>query len=464
VAEDRKIFSLSKLTKSLEIHFLNKFGAERYWITAELTKINEKNGNYYLELADSDEGKLVAKMQAALWRSSYTNINAKIGGELASVLRAGNKVLLQVRLEYRALHGLSLNIIDVDPSITYGEIERKKKETVERLKKEGLYALQHQLYLPKIIKRIALIGSPQTSGHRDFLTGLFTNDIYTKFSVKEFPCSVQGDRAKDEIVEALKDAAEHDVEVIVLLRGGGSKMDLNVFNDYEIAKAICNCPIPVMTGIGHETDEVVADLVARIAHITPTATAEFLYNSIGVFSGELRAAFDAVLRKSMDMLAGRKDEFNHTNKFLVFYTQHLLTQSREELSGQIHGLQLTVQDRIAREKSELSLMLNQGRNYAVNAIELVRSTQLNQPLEKAHLLASGQLERQNIMVSNLSEKLEMLNPLALLKHGYTISTIDDIDVNQYEGELIGKELKTLTDKQLITGKITKVEKTDGEES
>ena len=457
--QERKIYTLTGLTTSLEKLFLQKFATQSYWITAEVVKVNEKGGHRYFELADSNEqGTLTSKIQASMWKSSFDNVNNTINGELPKVLSHGNKVLLEVKIEYHQIYGLKLNIIDVDPSITYGEIERKKKETIDKLKKEGLFFNQAKLYLSPIIKRIALIGSPNTSGHRDFLDELFSNEIFRNFKVKEFPCSVQGEKAKAEILSQISEAKQYNVDVIVILRGGGSKMDLNVFNDYEICKEICLSPIPVMTGIGHESDEVVADLVCRMPHITPTAIAKHFYTSIGVFSGHLRSSFDSIIRQAMELLFGEKEEFNHLYKYFNYYSTALINESKKKLTQEVHNLQLVTTDIIQNEKSALSLNLNKMYNYSINKIELAKTTFLDAQLEKISLLSSRDVEQANITLQNLQEKLDLLNPTSLLKRGYTITTLDNIDLNQTQGELKGKEIKILTDKNIITGTINKVEK------
>lgn len=263
MSTEKKIFSLGKLTKALENHFMDHFSKKLFWVTAEIVKLNSKSGHYYLELADTRNEQTTALCNATIWATQSRSIQQSLGEDFFTVLKPGNKALFAVKIEYHSIYGLKLNILDIDPSYNYGDIERRKKETIEKLKREGLFDLQKTLHFTVLSKQIALIGSPNTSGFRDFKEELFNNESYRNFKVKEFKTSVQGDTAKNEIVKALKDARKYDVDVIVIIRGGGSKMDLDIFNDYEIAKTICETKTPVLTGIGHETDEVVADLVAH---------------------------------------------------------------------------------------------------------------------------------------------------------------------------------------------------------
>jgi len=459
--QDRKIFTLSKLTQSLENHFLEHFAQRPIWITAEVSKMDERSGNYYIELADAVEGRVVAKMQANLWAGNFKRLNAQLGGELAQILAAGNRVLLSVIIDYSSMYGLKLVIRDVDPSIAYGEIEKKKKATIERLKAEGIYQNQKQLYLSPVNRKIALIGSPETSGMRDFLNELQNNRIYTSFQIKQFPCGVQGEKAIPEIVAALKEAACYNIDVIVLLRGGGSKMDLNVFNEYDIAKQICLSRIPVLTGIGHETDEVVADLVAKQSEITPTAVAKFIYNSIGIVSGNMIRAFDSIIKRSMELVYGKREAFNHLNKYLVHHTQLLLQNNQQQLRQAIHALELGGMDRLQRERAQLRLTMNRIGQYGKSSLDWERKTKLQMPLEMIALHAKNTVEQQRAVVQNEAEKLHLLNPLRLLERGYTMSTVDGVDLRNVEGEIEGKTLLTLTDKHLIEATITKKTTSDG---
>lgn len=456
----KTIYSLAALNQSLERFIRDKFALTNYWVIAEITKVQEKNGHYYLDLADSKDGKRVAEMSANMWFTTFNRVNANLKGELPAIFKQGNKVLLNVRIEFHTIFGLKLTILDVDPTITYGEIEQLKKETIQRLKDEGLYQRQQQLYLEPIIKRIALIGSPNTSGYRDFLNELLGNRIFTNFKVKEIPASVQGEHALREIVAGIKKGNLYTVEAIIIVRGGGSKMDLNVFNSYEIARAIAESKIPIITGIGHETDEVVADLVAHSNEITPTAVAKFLYLRAGVFRSDLQTAFDTILKKSQGLLATRKEEFNHTSNYLIHFTQSVLRDENNLIKDLMHELHIEITESIEFEKSKLELQLSKAHNYATNIISLKRSTELVSRLEKIVLISENKLDKERVSVTNLAELLALLNPEALLKKGYTISSIEGVDLNKYDGELMGAVLKTLTNRSLITSEIKEVKNID----
>ncbi|UKN03884.1 exodeoxyribonuclease VII large subunit [Paracrocinitomix mangrovi] len=437
---------------------LEKFGSTSYWVVAEIAKINEKGGHYYLELVDSEDNRTSALFSANIWSSTYGQIFNKIGPDLLQILKPGNKVLFSVRIDYHRIYGLKLNVLGIDPSYSYGEVEKRKQETILKLKEEGLYDLQSQLYLPVIAKRIALIGSSGTAGYRDFLNKLTSNEVYRNFKIKEFQASVQGDKAAAELITALKEARLYDVEVIVIVRGGGSKMDLNVFNDYDLNREICLTKIPVITGVGHEYDEVVADLICNKMCITPTAAAEFLYNQIGIFSAQMRSAYDAIINRSREQLSGLKDEFYHLHKYLIHNSKQFLIEYQWQLKEDSHRMQKLFLHVLNAESGRIDLLKDKVKSQSLNRLHLAQTAELPAKLDKLEMLLTSFIDQKKVELNGVEEMLNMLNPVRLLKSGYTISTIDDIDVNKINDDLEGKTMKTLTSNALISSEIKSVKK------
>ena len=454
----KKTFTLTQLVESVKSVINRTYGENTYWVTAELVKLNIKGGHYYLELADSVEGFNTAQMKAVVWRTQVLALQTNLGEEFKQLMQPGNRLLFKVSVAYHEIYGLSLTIHDLDPAFTYGEIELKKKQTIERLKQEGLYDLQKQLKLPMIIKRVVLIGSPDTSGYRDFLTEITTNNIYRNFTIQQIATTVQGDKAVAEICQALQEADTYDADAIILIRGGGSKMDLNVFNDYQICSAIAGLRLPVITGIGHETDEVVADLVAHTRQITPTAVAKFLYVRVGTFRADLQTNLDRVLTQALSQMARATEQFTNTNKFLSHYFQHIITEYRTDLQSKLHLIQLFTADTLAEERSMLQLALNRGGTASVNYLKVLHEIELPGTLDRILVNAQNLIDISRLEMNAMRDKIELLNPLKLLKVGYTISSIDHTDLAQYTGDYIGKELQTLTDQFTIYSTISKIQK------
>lgn len=477
--KEKKIFTLTKLGIALEKHVKQQFGQSTYWVTAEVAKINSKSGHYYLQLADSEENVTTAEFNAYLWASNVRKIKTQIGEDFNAILQRGNNVLFLVKIEFNKRFGLNLAILDIDPTYTYGEIEKRKQETIARLKEEGLFDKQHQRYFPTLSKRIAIVASPESSGYRDFKEELYNNTVYRRFTTKTFASSVQGERAKEELISALKEARCYDVDVIVLLRGGGSKMDLAVFNEYDLCKEICLTEIPVITGIGHETDEVVADLVARMNFITPTAVARHLYVQIGNFNHFLTSYYGSIKTKTLEVLSEAKDHFNHLNNYVVHHSQSMVKSLREQLNKEafsvsrksqhlLHSEKETLTQTkqhvynalsktIATQKFELEKRIDTTAFQALRTLEQERNQTVVFLFERIMQHALNSVQQEGVNLENLSHMLTILNPEKLLQAGYTITAIEGIDISKYEGDLIGKEAQTLTDKLLIKSKIETVE-------
>ena len=437
---------------------LKHFGSASYWVVAEIAKAGEKNGHLYLELVDSVNKKTSALMSATLWAGTYKNIKAHIGNDLDEILKPGNKVLFSMRIEFHKIYGLKLNVMDIDAAYSHGEVERQKQETIAQLKAEGLFDLQKAVYLPVIAKRVAIVGSPGTAGYRDFLSKLKTNSVYTTFAIKEFKASVQGDRAAEELISAIKAARTYDVDVIVIVRGGGSKMDLNVFNNYDLAKTICQTKIPVLTGIGHEHDEVVADLVCRKMCITPTAAAEFLYIQIGTFSAKVSQGFDAVLNHSRSLLSGLKDEFNYVHKYLLHNSRQFLLEFQWELNTEAHRVQNAFLQSLQNEKSGIALQLDKVQSQAINTIHLAKTADLPNKIDRLQLSSANYIAQRKTELANVSDLLVLLDPMRLLASGYTISTVDHIDLNKIDKLEVGGTMQTLTSTAIVTSEIKNIKK------
>lgn len=482
MAEERKIFTLTQLNLSLERHFWDNFSKRDFWITAEVIKINQKSGHFYLELADSVKDETTARSRAAIWASTYTKIVGEIGiKEFQGILQEGNKILMNVKIEYHKIYGMSLRVRNIDPNYSYGEIERKRQEVIKRLSKEGIFGNQKLLRLPTVIKRIALIGSPETSGFRDFMNELFNNHDFNNFKVKTFSVRVQGDAAVKDIVAAINEANLYDVEAIVMIRGGGSKMDLALFDDYKIAHAICHSRLPVLTGIGHETDEVVADLVARQFFITPTAVGKHIQYEIQSFREIMRSLHDKTIQKAQQLLGESKEEFTHYNNYLSHFSiqlihswrglfqeiefdvltkgKTLLYASKDELANIGHRTYAQLQRLVQQEGSTLERFSDRILTLSKQQLELEKDVKLSMLLSKVQLYSQQVIEKEQIGLKNQEELLKLLDPRKILSAGYTISMIKDKDVKDINVE-IGDEMKTLSSNYLITSKVISKEENE----
>lgn len=249
------------------------------WVSAEIAEIKvNRSGHCYLELVEKggDNGVPTAQARAVVWRTQYPRIAGYFEAETGRRLAAGLCILAKVLVTYHELYGFALRITDIDPAYTLGDMERQRQQTIDRLQQEGVWDMNREAEIPAVIQRIAVVSSPSAAGYQDFRKELARSPY--RFSLTLFEAFMQGEAAEDSIVAALCDVARRpgEFDAVVLIRGGGSAGDLNCFNAYRLCTHIAQFPLPVLTGIGHDKDTSVADMVAHTALKTPTAVAGWL--------------------------------------------------------------------------------------------------------------------------------------------------------------------------------------------
>ena len=290
----------------LELQLLMKEGVEdlfpqRLWVRAEIASVQVKaNGHCYIDLCQNQGGRVLAKAKAVIWRSRYLPLAAYFREATGGSLAAGMEILARVQPSYSELYGFSLSIDEIEPQFTLGAAELEKRRTIERLSGDGLMDAQKGLEAAALPYRLAVISAASAAGYGDFCRHLEGNPYGFRFSVTLFEATMQGENAPQSITDALQDVqcAANPFDAVLILRGGGSALDLACFDDYGMCLAIATCPVPVFTAIGHERDNHVADMVAYCAVKTPTALADLFIDAyaaederISSFSTRLRTAF-----------------------------------------------------------------------------------------------------------------------------------------------------------------------------
>ena len=314
--------SLSALNRLIKEKINDSFPG-LIWIIAEISDLNtNRTGHCYLELIEKSEKKdeVIAKARGTIWSFTYRMIKASI--------------------EFHEIYGFSLNIKDIDPNYTLGDIERKKRETISKLESEGVIDMNKDTPLPAVPQRIAIISSPTAAGYQDFVHQLENNQESFKIYHHLFPAIVQGDAAVDSIISTFDRIYEHEVlfDAVVLIRGGGSASDLMCFDDYELAYYITQFPLPVLTGIGHERDISVADMVAHTHLKTPTAVAEFIIQKITDFHSYLEGLQSAFL----DITSRKINDNKHRLELVAQKITPLVLNSLDIQSNRIENLAGTI--------------------------------------------------------------------------------------------------------------------------
>ena len=380
--ENKTIFSLLEVTKSIQKTISDRYKS-LYWIKAEMNKLNhyKHSGHCYPELVEKKDGKIVAEIRSILWKSDFERINNSFIKLLNEPLRDGITILFQAGISYDPLHGLSLRIVDIDPTFVLGELEREKKESISKLHIEGLFDANKRLPFPIIPKRLAIISVETSKGLSDFYKIINNNPWGYKIQTTLYPALLQGDKSIPSIIKQLAVIANRleSYDAVAIIRGGGGEVGLSSYNNYNLAKAIAIFPIPVLTGIGHSTNETVSEMVAYKNAITPSELADFLIQKFHNFAITLDQ-----LQKSLIDLSNSKFE-DEKNKLLSFAQM----------------LSWAGKNRLQNEKHDLSTLKQRLQLFS------------------QHLLRS-----QHADLENINRLINMANPELLLKRGFSITRIN----------------------------------------
>lgn len=367
---------------------------ETIWITAEVHQCSRSRGHYYLDLIQKQEDgdEIIAQASAVLWNTNRLFLERKMPQLLEQLLQEGQSLRLRVQVEYSERYGLKLNIYDLDPEYTTGKAALQKQKILEQLSREGYIGLNQRLGLPEIIKNIALISSPQAAGLQDFLKHLDDNTYSYTFAVHLFEAAMQGKKTEQEVMAALQriNQDSHNFDVVVIVRGGGSKLDLASFDSLLLGKVIATYPLPVLTGIGHDIDQTVADLVSYKALKTPTAVADFIVEHNLEFETQILHMFQSIERSARQQVRLANSQLDNLSLRLENSFHRLVETEKTHLQQKIQMIITQVNAFLNNEKHLLekislsinhldpALILKQGYTLVIkNNQRIYHSRQLN---------------------------------------------------------------------------------------
>ncbi len=333
---------------------------EPFWVECEINSVSNSRGNIYLNLIEKAENseEVVASNSAQIWYRQFLFIKKKLGGLEDSILQSGIKVKLKVNLSYSERYGLSLVVEDIDPAYTFGQFELNRQKTIEAIKKKGLMDKNAGRELPTLIKRIAVISSATAAGYQDFVRQLEDNSYGYTFDIQLFQAAMQGTKTETDVVNALTSAQKLKFDLITIIRGGGSKLDLSAFDNYNIAFGIAQSTQPVVTGIGHDIDLSVADMVAHTVLKTPTAVADWIVEHNSHFESNLIEIEHHLQLLISDRILIERDRLAEVSEALSRIPLLTLLQQNEKLARAKQDLDGLSQ----RAISEMDIKLNSAQN------------------------------------------------------------------------------------------------------
>jgi len=397
-----------------------------YWIIAEIAKINYQynSGHCYIDLVEKREDTIIAQMRATIWARSYRTISLKFKNATGQNLNNGMKILMLAHVTYHEVYGLALNIRDIDPRYTLGEMAIKRQQIIDQLIKEGIIDLNKKITPPQVMQNIAVVSSLSAAGYGDFIKKLEENPYGYRFCHKLFQAYVQGDQAEESMRRALKKCKRYKdtFDVAVIIRGGGSTVDLHCFDSYLLAKDIALFPLPVLTGIGHERDETVIDRVAHMRLMTPTAVAEFLISKAHLFEGRIEALRQRLIMKTNTVLDREQHFLKTLNEHLMRYSIHFLRTSSLSLRNNIHSLQTQALSFL--KTPSVDLKAYEGRLKKASHVLIKNKDQgLKELKQKVRVSSKHMLSMKSIALEQLGTKIDLLDPINVLRRGYSITYI-----------------------------------------
>ena len=405
-----------------------------YWVEAELSECRESRGHCFLELIQKDEHNAtpIAKASAKCWASKWMIIRPYFERTTGQRLHAGMKVLLKVYPQFHEAFGFSWIVTDIDPTYTLGDMARKRQEIIRQLKEEGVFDLQKELQLPRFCQHIAVISSETAAGYGDFCNQLADNPYGFQFHTQLFPAIMQGEGVEQSIIAALnriyQGQSNHNsqfpiinsqFDCVVIIRGGGATSDMSGFDTLALAENVANFPIPIITGIGHDRDESILDMVSHTRVKTPTAAAALLIEHLKAVLDVLNDAQDRITNIVQQKLSTLNTQLSTLQAAIPRILTVVLTRQHASLDALNQRLSSSIQRRIVSER---------GRMEAFE--------------QRLPMLAERRLTQEKHQIEIISEKLRMLDPTLLLKRGYSITMKDGRVVKDVAALKAGDEIES----------------------
>ena len=423
------LFELNNLVREV----ISSTLSEEYWVEAELSEVHEVRGHCYMELMQKElfSNTPVAKASAKCWKNKWTLLREKFEKVTREGLKPGMKVLLKVYADFHEAYGFAWIVTDINPEFTMGDMARKRQEIIYTLKREGIFELQKELVLPQFAQRIAVISSENAAGYGDFCHQLADNPQQLKFYTRLFPAVMQGEGVEESVIGALNSINENieKFDAVVIIRGGGATSDLSGFDTLRLAENVANFPIPIITGIGHDRDESIVDMVAHTKVKTPTAAAALLIdhlNHVLERLADVQAELIAAVRHRSELEQARLVRMNEKIPMLFSLVK---TRQEQRIERHLANITASLNDKLSREHHRLSLIEKQ-----------IGPTLLQQ------------MTKENYRLQLLQQRLEALNPQRLLQRGYSITLCKGKVVKDAQQLKAGDEIET----KLANGKITSI--------
>jgi exodeoxyribonuclease VII large subunit len=442
---EKQIFTLQQVASSIRKTIEQRY-AQSYWVKAEMHKLNRfPSGHAFPELVQKEGDKIIAQLSGTIWKQQLDRINQRFISLVKEPLKDGLNLLLLVKINFSETYGLSLQILDIDPSFSLGELQKQRDETLKKLSELGILNKNQSLEFPLIPKRIAVISADSSKGLSDFMEVIENNESGYKFFTHLFPAYLQGDAAVNSIVktlEKIKSIKQH-FDLVVIVRGGGAEVSMTCYNHFELCKAIAEFPLPILTGIGHSTNLTVAEMISFRNAITPTKLAEFLIQTYREFDQHIKDLQTQLFTISKSKLQASRNDFDALIRLFKSISFSTLEQNAVHLMNEQNRLERSIHNRIEKHRTVLSqFRLNFGY-IAKNNLNRQESklTEAKNNLEQK-ILTLVERSKNELRISE--NKVEMLDPMQVLKRGFSLTTLGGQTIKENNFPKKGDLIQTTT--------------------
>lgn len=446
-----------------ELNALVRRGLEQclpdaYWIQAETSDVRcNANGHCYLEFVQKDgrSNQLIAKARGMIWNNVFAMLRPYFEEETGQSFTTGIKVLVQVTIQFHELYGYSLNVVDIDPTYTLGDMARRRREIINQLEEEGVLTLNKELEMPLLPQRIAVISSATAAGYGDFCNQLEENGSQYGFKVELFAAVMQGHQAEQSILSALDKIHSriNQFDVVVIIRGGGATSELSCFDSYLLAAACAQFDLPIIVGIGHERDETVLDVVAHTRVKTPTAAAEYIVNRMDEAAAQLNYLANRLREGVMQRIADEHLRLNRYKHRLPSQVVRKISEAQSRLGMSRSNLERSLTSLLMKQRHRLELSSQRIDDVATNRLrrERILLERITSTIEKR---AGATVSREVHKLELLKQHLLDASPDKLLEKGYSITLKDGKVVKEASQLKEGDEVTTRLWKGEFTSTVT----------
>ena len=405
----------AKIRESIEMSFSNEI-----WLVAEIAEMRIAGaGHCYMDLVEKNGDRTLARMRANIWKFQYERIASDFFKATGNTLQRGLKVLLSVSVSFHEQYGVSLVVKNIDPNYSIGDLERRKKEIVKELVNQNLINKNAKLELELVPKRIAIISSETAAGYGDFINQLTNNSNGYFFETKLFHSTMQGESVASSVMQSLLKISDQNFDCVVLIRGGGASLDLAGFDNFELGKAIANFTIPVLTGIGHERDETIPDLVAHTKLKTPTAVAEFLIEKMSSFEEYFVGLKEALLYFTREKVTQNKIVLRQLSHVTKTATQKGLEKNRKRLI-EVKSELPRITDAFLKSRQKKLMWSTQGISILKNKILGEQNQKLIGLKSVLKVVSRQRIKNQNSQLNLIENTIKLVHPSNVLERGYAL--------------------------------------------